>query len=459
MERRIRRGSRSRRPSVRPLTILLASTPITAHTINLLPVAARLVERGHRVLWYAASRFDDRIQAVGAEPLSFCAARELDDSAAAYGGAGTPRSIAGLRQGFVDHLVGDVGDRVHDLEALTLGVGVDVVLSDAMFVAARLWHERGGPVWASVGDGPLTYADVDTPPYGAGLLPMPGREGRRRNRVTTRIGRELIWGPAEQRLGAIRCELELVQSGRPVLEEARSPYLHLQCCTPSFEYPRVGLPASVRFVGSLGTVDWSPGWSEHPSPPWWDAFLADRRPAVLVSQGTLRPDFRELVLPTVRALLGTGVQIVVTTGSAPASALADALGGSLPAGVWAAPWIPYESVLPHVDAFVTNGGYTGVTLALAHGVPLVQVGSTEEKAEIGARIAWSGVGLRSRWLPPQRRLRSLVHRVIVDPSIRSAADRMRAESAALIGTGLTAADACADLLEDLAASHEPSARM
>ena len=64
--------------------------------------------------------------------------------------------------------------------------------------------------------------------------------------------------------------------------------------------------------------------------------------------------------------------------------------------------MPYEQVLPHVDAFVTNGGYTGVTLALAHGVPLVQVGSSEEKAEIGARIAWSGVGVRPRWLPPAR---------------------------------------------------------
>ena len=41
--------------------------------------------------------------------------------------------------------------------------------------------------------------------------------------MTTRIGRELIWGPALDRLGAIRSELGLVQSGRSVLEEAMSP--------------------------------------------------------------------------------------------------------------------------------------------------------------------------------------------------------------------------------------------
>ena len=247
---------------MRPLTVLLASTPVSAHTLNLLPIAHRLVSRGHRVLWYAASRFHDRIAAVGAEPYGFVRATEFGDLDAGYGGAGSPRAIAGLRRGFAVHLVGDVASRVRDLESLAAGMGVDVVLADGMFVAARLWHERGGPVWASVGDGPLTYADADTPPYGAGLLPMSGREGRRRNRVTTRIGQELIWGPALERLGAIRCELGLVQSGRSVLSEATSPYLHLQACVPAFEYPRHRLPTSVRFVGALRpstATTYSPG--------------------------------------------------------------------------------------------------------------------------------------------------------------------------------------------------------
>ncbi len=50
----------------------------------------------------------------------------------------------------------------------------------------------------------------------------------------------------------------------------------------------------------------------------------------------------------------------------------------------------------HASAVVTNGGYTGVTLALSHGVPLLQAGTTEEKSEIGARIRWTGVGLALR---------------------------------------------------------------
>ena len=70
---------------MRRATFLFASTPITAHTINLVPIAARLIGRGHRVLWYAASRFHERISGVGAEPYGFTR------------GAGVRRSRGGVR--------------------------------------------------------------------------------------------------------------------------------------------------------------------------------------------------------------------------------------------------------------------------------------------------------------------------------------------------------------------------
>lgn len=121
------------------------------------------------------------------------------------------------------------------------------------------------------------------------------------------------------------------------------------------------------------------------------------------------------------------------------------LGRSVPEWLRVARWIPYEDALPHVDAFVTNGGYTGVTLALAHGVPLVQIGSSEEKAEIGARIAWSKVGVRRRWRPSQRRLRRMVEQVLTDPGIRTGVAAMQASFARH-----DAATEAADALEQLA---------
>jgi UDP:flavonoid glycosyltransferase YjiC (YdhE family) len=58
-----------------------------------------------------------------------------------------------------------------------------------------------------------------------------------------------------------------------------------------------------------------------------------------------------------------------------------------------APFLPFDAMLPEVSLLVTNGGYGSVSQALAAGVPIVSAGLTEDKAEIGARIGWSGAGL------------------------------------------------------------------
>jgi len=137
---------------------------------------------------------------------------------------------------------------------------------------------------------------------------------------------------------------------------------------------------------------------------------------------------RELVVPALRALADEDVLVVVTTGRVAEPDLVAALGAPLPANARVCEFVPYDLLLPHVDVCVANGGFTGVTTALHHGVPLVQVGSTEEKAEIGARIRWSGVGVRMRTTSPSpRRLRAAVRRVLHDPGYRAAAQRIGVE--------------------------------
>ena len=66
--------------------------------------------------------------------------------------------------------------------------------------------------------------------------------------------------------------------------------------------------------------------------------------------------------------------------------------------------------------------------SLAHRVPPVQAGVTEEKAEIGARIHWTGVGVRLGTTRPEpAAVRSGVRRVLDDPSYRRATGRVRQE--------------------------------
>jgi UDP:flavonoid glycosyltransferase YjiC (YdhE family) len=107
----------------------------------------------------------------------------------------------------------------------------------------------------------------------------------------------------------------------------------------------------------------------------------------------------------------------------------------MPANARAATYLPYDELLPRTDVFVTNGGYGGVQYALRYGVPIVATGGKEDKPEVGARVAWSGVGRRIRSEHPSpRALRRAVRRVLADSSYRVASGRIADEMAAAPGS-------------------------
>ena len=76
-------------------------------------------------------------------------------------------------------------------------------------------------------------------------------------------------------------------------------------------------------------------------------------------------------------------------------------------------------MLPKVDAFVTNGGYGSVNQAMSFGIPLVTAGLTEDKADVNARVAWSGVGIDlATNEPTPQALREAIRTVLDKPNYR-----------------------------------------
>jgi UDP:flavonoid glycosyltransferase YjiC (YdhE family) len=194
----------------------------------------------------------------------------------------------------------------------------------------------------------------------------------------------------------------------------------------------------VRFLGPLTPR------TDLPTPAWWTD-LRGERPVVLVTQGTIaNRDLTELIRPTVEALADQDVLVVVTTGGPPIEAL-----GPLPTNVRAAEYLPYDQLFPHLAVMVTNGGYGGVHYALAHGVPLVVAGGGEDKPEVAARVAWSGVGVNLRTGHPTREvIRRGVHEVLTDNRYKAAAVAAAEQIAASPGVaGLE------DLVTQLSSSH------
>ena len=195
---------------------------------------------------------------------------------------------------------------------------------------------------------------------------------------------------------------------------------YLQATVVGFEYPRPNLPDSVQFVGPLlplPAVGFAP-------PKWWDELHAER-PVVHVTQGTLdNADLHRLLIPASEALAGEDLLVVATTGGPDPAPLR----AGLPANVRLERFIPHDLLLPHVDVMITNGGYGGVQQALAHGVPLVVAGDSEEKPEVAARVRWSGAGIDLRTgRPSPHRVADAVRRVLAEPTFGDRARALQAE--------------------------------
>jgi UDP:flavonoid glycosyltransferase YjiC (YdhE family) len=202
------------------------------------------------------------------------------------------------------------------------------------------------------------------------------------------------------------------------------PDAHLQLTVPAFEYPRLDLPDSVHFVGALPITP-----NQAPLPAWADDLDGTRR-VVLVTQGTLsNHDFGLLVEPTLQALADEpDVLVVVTAGGRPP----EAIQGSIPANARIASYLPFEWILPRIDVFVTNGGYNSVNQALSFGVPIVAAGMTEDKADVSARVAWSGVGVDLHTNDPTpSQLRAAVRTVLDEPAYKQKAVQMAAAFAGI----------------------------
>jgi UDP:flavonoid glycosyltransferase YjiC (YdhE family) len=77
---------------------------------------------------------------------------------------------------------------------------------------------------------------------------------------------------------------------------------------------------------------------------------------------------------------------------------------------------------------VTNGGYGSVNQAMSFGIPLVTAGLTEDKADVNARAAWSGVGINLATNNPTPQALSEAVRAVLDkPDYRLGASAMADE--------------------------------
>jgi MGT family glycosyltransferase len=426
---------------------LFCTVPVAGHVNPGLPIAQALVERGHEVRWYTGRQFQAAVEGVGATFEPIVAATdpaEHGDLEARFPERAGLEGMAGFKFDLKHLFLDEVPLQLEDLRRITAGFAPDALVVDTGFVGARAYHELGGPVWATYGITALTLGSRDTAPFGTGLPPGTGPLSRLRNRAMTTLADKVLFRDVQKHNRQVRARAGLAPSRTGILQGPLSEYLYLQSSTEAFEYPRSDLAPQVHYVGPL-LPDVPASFT---APDWWGDLDAGP-PVVLVTQGTVATVLDDLVAPALAGLAGEDALVIATGGAG-----RDGLRGEVPSNARIEAFVPFGALLPKVSAMVTNGGYGGVQFALSHGVPLVVAGTTEDKPEVAARVAWSGAGLRlGTRSPTAEQVGDAVRRVLTDPAYRANAER--------IAAGYRRHDApaeAADLLERLATTRRPVLR-
>src|SRR4051794_9511932 len=427
---------------------LFAAMPAAGHVGPMIPLAHELVARGHEVAWYTGERYRDKVEATGAaflpqvHAMRVDVARLDDDFPVRATKKGVAKFIHDMREVFIKQVPG----QVDDLEDHVGEFAPDVLVAEpALGAAALVIDQRHGLKWATCGISALAFPSVDTAPFGFGLRPPASAMGRMRNRAIGALIDATVFRPVNKDYDAMRERLGLGPIEGGLFGSTLSPYLYLQPTVPSFEYPRSDLAPQVHFVGPL----LPPAPADFVEPVWFGE-LRSGRPVVLVTQGTVATDPSEVILPALEALRDEPVQVIAVTGGPDPATL-----GPVPANARVERYVPFAALMPHVSAYVTNGGYGGLHYALAHGVPVVSVGKTEDKAELAARVSWSGVGvgMKTQVAKPGP-LRKAVRRVLFEPEHAARAVAMQAEMREYGG-----AARAAGLIEQLAGAQPEPLRL
>lgn len=400
-------------------SIILATAPIHGHVNAYLPIARHLIARGDQVRFVTGSRFAQAVADSGATHVPIPSDSDFDDRMNLNDAFPERANLRGTASIAFDVETFFVKPGRGQYDALVETVAAEpaaVIVADPVFVGAA--HLLGHPASARpavlVGSHlPLPLRSRDTAPFGMGLTPTPFLNGIR-NRLLSALNDRLL-RKANALADTHHQELFGRPYDRPILDWLQRADAIAQFTIPEFEYPRSDAPANLHFVGPLH----GPG-SPVPAPEWWHE-LDGSRPVVHLTQGTIaNKDFGQLVAPALTALANEDVTVVVSSGGRAVDTLPP-----LPSNARAASYLSYEALLPKTDVFVTNGGYGGVQLALSHGVPVIVTGGQEDKPEVAARVAWTGVGIRFKEeSPPPDALRKAVRRVLAEDRYRAAARKM-----------------------------------
>jgi len=401
--------------------IVILAEATEGHFNPFVPIIKRFVARGHQVVCITGTSFKKRVENTGAafHPLP----RQWDPGDQdVYDFFPILKQHRGLSQVkyYLKYVLYDqVPDVLNALEDVLATFPAQVVLSDTFMMAGVWITELGGPPSVRVSLLPLSLPGRGLAPFGFGLLPGTSFVTKFRNNLLGLIVDKLLFRNVQTHINTIRNALDLPPYATSFFVEGfEKPNLVLHMSTPTFEYPRAEFPQNFRFIGPV-LVSPDDGYMK---PKWWPKG-EDTLPVILINQGTIAKNHDDLISPAIEALRSEKVTVIVVP-------VKEGQIKYLPENTHAEAFIPFGNLLPHVDIMITNGGFGGTQNALAHGIPLVIAGASEDKMEVAARVEYSGAGINLRKKRPSPEdISKAIIEILSKPSYRQKAKALQTEFA------------------------------
>jgi len=369
--------------------ILFANFPADGHFNPLTSLAIHLKRSGHDVRWYTGRKYEAKIK--GLDVPYYPLIRAIDFS------AGEPDQVFPERKnhkGLVAKLKFDIKhafvlrgpEFYEDINEINESFPFDILIADNCFTGIPFVRQLLGKPVIAIGVMPLMETSKDLPPAGLGIAPSSTFFGRRRQDLMRFFTGKFIFNDSKKLTDKIFLEHGMKTSKGNVFDiVSKEADLFLQSGTPGFEYDRSDLRKNIHFIGPLLPAGRKQN-EDYQMPDQYKNF----KKRILVTQGTVETDVEKIIVPTLEAFKETDVLVIATTGGSRTEELRNRYPYS---NILIEDFIPFNNIMPQVNAYVTNGGYGGVLLGIQNKLPMVVAGVHEGKNEINARIGYFKLGI------------------------------------------------------------------
>lgn len=406
--------------------ILFACVPGDGHFNPLTGLAKHLQSLGCDVRWYASYIFEQKLQKLGIPQYKF--KKALDVPSDKIDEVFPERKhiqnqIKKLNFDMINYFILRSTEYMEDIKEIHGAWKIDAIVADCLFPAIPfVKHYIDVPV-ISIGVVPLIQTSKDLAPSGLGLEPAPGIFGRIKHEILKKLANNVLLKKPNDLFFSLMKERNISTSSANAFDAlVDSATIFLQSGTPGFEYKRSDLGAHIRYIGAL-----LPYTSTNDNGKWYDERLKTYKTVVLVTQGTVEKDTSKLLVPTIEAMKNTDKLLIVTTGGSDTEMLRKKYPNS---NVIIEDFIAFNDVMPHVDIFISNGGYGGVMQGIQHGLPMVVAGVHEGKNEINARINYLKYGINvGTEKPTATQLTQAINKISTDSTYLNNIKRLKEEFA------------------------------